>query len=86
MKAKMKTRQLTEEQIEHKKTMLEQEKIKLEELKLQEDQMEKIIEKKLPEKKARAQLNSIRNEIEVTERNIKIIEKQIRERQESILE
>jgi len=66
--------------------MLEQEQIKLEELKLQEEQLVKIIDMKLPERKARSNLNALRNQIRLTERNIKIIEKQIRERAETVLE
>ena len=71
---------LTEAEIKHKRRMLESEKLKAETLNIQIEQTEKFIEKELPMRQARLNLMNLKGEREVTEKNIKILEKQIRER------
>ena len=76
---------LNEEQIRYKRNQLEKLRIQIEETEIQIKDFERILELKLPERKTRAKLNEFRNQLDTTKRNIKILEKQVRNRQEIIL-
>lgn len=80
-----KQRELTEEQIRIKQTQLEQLKYEVEEANLRIEQFQRMLDLKLPEKRVRVEMNDLKLKLGITERNIKILEKQVRERREVIL-
>jgi len=76
---------LTEEQILQKMHMLEDFKIQEDTIKIEITDYEKMIELKLPERKIRNALLKKQDELRNTQRNIKILEKQIRTKTETFL-
>lgn len=77
---------LNAEQILYKQHMLEETKIEAESLKIDIAGYEKMIELKLPERRARNNLLKKQDELRMKEKNINILEKQIREKREVIIE
>ena len=76
---------ITDEQMRNKFQMKENIEIAIDVLKTQIKQYEDMITMKLPERQTRAELNQKKAELERNEKNLKIIEKQIRERKEVII-
>jgi len=83
---KKKKIELTEQETNHKKWMLEDDRLKLDGLKIEEQRILRALELKIPEREARNRLFQIRNEINRLERETKILTKQIRERSQEILD
>jgi len=82
----MKERELTEKEILRKRLQLEEISIQVEALTLQANSMEGMIKVNLPERKAKSELEKIREQIESNKDNIKVLEKQIKEKKEKYLE
>jgi hypothetical protein len=77
---------LTAEQVLYKQHMLEETKIEVESIKIDIAGYEKMIEIKLPERRARNNLLKKQDELRMKERNVRILEKQIRTKTESVIE
>ncbi len=82
----MKERKLTEKELKKKQLSLDEVKVQAEALRIQSNSMKAMIEIDLPQKKAKTELAKMEEQLERFELDIKIIERQIKEKKEVYLE
>ena len=82
----MKERELTEKELKKKQSSLDEFKVQRDALKIQIVSMQALIDQDMPNRKAHAELGKMNEQLEIYESNVKVLEKQIKDKKESYLE
>ncbi len=84
MKEKLPVINLTEEDLMTKRIQIDELKLKVDTLNISKIQFEKMIELDMPLRQARNELAKVNGDLRITEKNIKILEKMVREKKQTL--
>lgn len=79
-------KELDSEQISFKNHQIEQLKREVDEWSVEIERGLKLLELKIPERQIKGQINMLREKTNMNEKNIKVLEKQVREKNEKVFE